>query len=223
MTRRVIATGLPLAALLALAPRASLPQDSTSTRGTLGAPGANGAPGVKVALLPAAQTVAPGAEFVLSLQVTRAGAPFNAFDAIVGYDPAALTLVPQTPIALQEGAYFGAACGTHFHRFQPGADRDTITDVLLCAATSVTGPGEIYRLRFRASNTAQLTTVRCLPGLQFYNAGLFANPDSSSDAIVGIGVPATAESTVVKAPAPKPGVKARPARRRASPRPPRAP
>jgi hypothetical protein len=189
----------------------------------LPAPHVSLAQGVTVALLPATQTVAPGSEFVLSLEVTRAGSPFNAFDAIIGYDPAALTLLPQTPVALQEGAYFAAACPNHFHRFQAGVDRDTITDVLLCAGKSVTGPGQIYRLRFRASNTAQSTHVRFLPGLQFYNAGLFANPDSSSDAIVGIGVPATAESTVVKAPAPKPGVKARPARRRASPRPPRAP
>src|SRR5437879_4467303 len=94
------------------------------------APAAVAAPGVKVALLPAAQTVAPGAEFDLSLEVTRAGSSFNAFDAIVGYDPAALTLVPLTPLSNQEGSYFVAACSNRFHRFRPGADRDTITDVL---------------------------------------------------------------------------------------------
>ena len=144
--------------------------------------------GVKVALLPQSQIVTPGSEFVLSLEVTRAGSAFNGFDATIGYDPAALTLVQQTPLSLQEGAYFITGCGSRFHRFQPGADRDTISDVLMCAGASLTGPGQIYKLRFRASNTAQVTTVRFLPGLQFYNAGLFVNPDSSTDAAIGIGV-----------------------------------
>jgi hypothetical protein len=218
-----VAAGLPLAVLFGFALRAAFAAGAVGGADTTKAVGAAIGAGVRVAMLPAAQTVAPGSEFVLSLEVTRAGAAFNAFDCVVGYDPAALTLVPQTPIAQQEGAYFAAACGTHFHRFQPGADRDTITDVLLCAGASVSGPGEIYRLRFRASSTAQLTTVRFLPGLQFYNAGLFVNPDSSSDAVVGIGVPARAESTSGKAPAAKPGVKARPSRRRAAPSPPHAP
>jgi hypothetical protein len=170
------------------------------------------AQGVKVALLPATQTVAPGTEFTLSIEVTRAGSPFNAFDCIIGYDPAALTLVQQTPLSLQEGAYFAAGCSNRFHRFQPGADRDTISDVLLCSATSLTGPGQIYKLRFRASNTAQATVVRFLTGLQFYNAGLFVNPDSSSDAAIGIGVPLDVAPERVKAPSLKVTAQPNPAR-----------
>lgn len=161
------------------------------------------AQGVKVALLPAAQSVTPGAEFVLSFEVTRAGSPFNGFDAIIGYDPAALTLVQQTPISLQEGVYFVAGCANRFHRFQPGVDRDTISDVLLCANKSLTGPGQVYKLRFRASNTVQSTTVRFLPGLQFYNAGLFVNPDSSTDAVIGIGLALAVPPPPVSSAAPR--------------------
>jgi len=145
-------------------------------------------PGVVVAMRPATQQVAPGATFDMSIQVTKAGSPFNAFDLYVGYDPKALTLLPQTPAAEQEGAMFAAACANRFHRFQAGAGADTASDVLLCAGVSLTGPGEIYKLKFRASATAQVTTVRFLPGLQFYDAGLFVNPDSSVDASIGIGV-----------------------------------
>ena len=79
------------------------------------------------------------------------------------------------------------ACSNTFHQFEQGADRDTITEALLCNATSVTGPGEIYRLHFRASATPQVTTVRFLPGLQFYDAGLYVTPVASSDATIGIG------------------------------------
>jgi hypothetical protein len=146
------------------------------------------AQGVKVALLPNSQTVEPDSSFDLSIVVTRAGSSFNGFDAYIGYDPAALTLVPKSPISLQEGPYFTAACGNRFHRFQQGVDRDTITDVLLCAGVSLTGPGTIYKLRFKAAHTPQVTKVKFLPGLQFYNEGRFVNPDSSSDATIGIGL-----------------------------------
>ena len=119
---------------------------------------------------------APGPTWVildLTIVVTQSGSAFNAFDAIVGYDPAALTLVPLSPLSLQQGSLMTGACSNTFHQFEQGADRDTITDALLCNATSVTGPGQIYRLHFRASATPQVTTVRFLPGLQFYNAGLY--------------------------------------------------
>jgi hypothetical protein len=147
------------------------------------------AQGVKVGLLPSTSSVAPGATFDVSIQVLEAGSAFNAFDIYVGYDPAALTLVPQSPISLQEGSAFVAACGSRYHRFQPGADRDTITDVLLCSGASLTGPGQIYKLRFKASTTPQVATIRFLPGLQFYNAGLFVNPSYSGNAVVYIGTP----------------------------------
>ena len=159
------------------------------------------ATGVKVALLPAPQTVAPGSDFTLSIEVTRAGSAFNAFDVYVGYDPAALTLRPSVPISRQEGAYFVVGCANRFHTFRPGVGRDTISDVLLCASTSLAGPGQIYTLRFRASDTVQVTTVRFLPGLEFYDAGLFVNPDSSSDALIGIGMNAAAPTAAVTAPA----------------------
>jgi len=144
--------------------------------------------GVTVALEPATQTVTPGSEFDLVITVTQSGSAFNAFDAVIGFDPAALTLVPLSPLSLQEGALMTSACSNTFHNFTPASNRVTLSDVLLCNGQSVTGPGQIYRLRFRASNTPQTTTVQFLPGLQFYNAGLYVNPATSSNASVGIGM-----------------------------------
>src|SRR5262245_3824227 len=83
---------------------------------------AHAAAGVKVALLPATLSVAPGAEFDLSMEVTRSGSNFNGFDAYVGWDPAALTFVPLSPISQQEGTYFSSACSNRFHLFHAGAD-----------------------------------------------------------------------------------------------------
>jgi len=146
----------------------------------------NAGAGVTVALQPASQLVAPGSDFDLVLEVTAAGSSFNAFDAIVGFDPAALTPVVLAPLSLQEGGLMSAACPNRFHDFRVGADRDTVTDVLLCAGVSVTGPGTIYRLRFHASSTEQTTTVHLLPGLRFFDAGILV-PSSGSDAVVTIG------------------------------------
>lgn len=153
--------------------------------------------GVTVALQPAAQTVAPGAEFDLYLTVSPAGSAFNAFDAVVGFDPAALTLLVLSPLSFQEGALMTTACASRFHRFTPGSDRATIADVLLCDGQSVTGPGQIYRLHFRASNTPQTTVVQFLPGLRFYDAGLYVTPVTSSNATVGIGTTVGVEDGVL--------------------------
>jgi len=148
------------------------------------------ADGVTVALYPVAQTVAPGAEFDIFIQCTAAGASFNAFDAIVGWDPAALTNIPLSPVSVQEGSYMTGACGNTFHVFCHGASADTITEVLLCGGVSLPGPGQLYRLRFRASNTPQRTLMR-LRSIQFYDAGMYVKPAHTADSWVGIGMSPT--------------------------------
>src|SRR5689334_19609432 len=79
------------------------------------------AQGVTVALSPAAQTVAPGDTFNLELDVTLTGSQFNGFDAIIAYDPAAVTFLPRSPLSLQEGSYMRGACGNTFHLFSAAA------------------------------------------------------------------------------------------------------
>jgi len=149
----------------------------------VGAAGGAAAQGVTVAVSPTTLEVAPGAEFDLSVAVTQAGAPFNGFDAVIGWDPAALT-----EIAHEEGTLMTEACFNRFYWFRQGAGTDTVANVLLCSGVSVTGPGQIYRLRFRASDTPQVTQVRLLPGLYFYDAGRYVAPVNASDATVTIGV-----------------------------------
>lgn len=177
-------TGQVLAAIVALAVSAA----------------AAHAQGVTVALTPNGQQVTPGSVFTIDLTVTAAGSAFNGFDAVIGFDPSALTLVPTAPTSLQQGTLMTAACPNTFHRFRQGAATDTIACVLLCSGVSVTGPGQLYRLKFLASSTPQVTTIQFLPGLQFYNAGLYVNPVHASNAVIGIGMPAVG---VGPSPAPK--------------------
>lgn len=155
------------------------------------------AQGVAVALTPSAQYVLPGALFNLDITVPVAGEPFNGFDAVIRYDPAVLTLIPGSPISLQEGALMAGECGSTFHLFRQGADTDTITDVLMCNEAALTGPGQIYHLQFQASATPQITEVHLLPGVRFYNDGLFLEPTYATDAIVSISWFADAEGARV--------------------------
>ena len=166
--------------------------------GLLAAAPAVHAEGVAVALVSGSTTVTPGSEFDVFVQCTDPGAPFNGFDAIVTWDPAALTFIPLSPLSQQEGTYMRDACGSTFHRFRAGAVSDTITDILLCNGVSLPGPGQLYRLHFLASETAQVTTVQ-FQNVQFYNAGLYVRPVNATNLTLGIG-------TSVSVPSNGPGV-----------------
>ncbi len=147
--------------------------------------------GVRVALTPNIQNVAPGADFDVFVDVTEAGSPFNGFDVVVSFDPAALTLLPLAPSTLQQGCLMtgacSAACGNTFHRFSAAGDSIMVNNVLLCNQTVLTGPGNIYKLRFHASNTPQATQLS-IRRAGFFNAGLFVNPVTKSGCMIGIGV-----------------------------------
>src|SRR5689334_9098007 len=146
---------------------------------------------VSVGLTPASQTVTPGTDFDLFFDSISAGASFNGFDAVISYDPAALTFVPLAPTSLQQGCLMtgscSAACGSTFHLFNAAGDSLSVSDVLLCDQTFLTGPGHLYKLRFHASSTPQITHVR-IRRTSFYNAGVFVTPVSTADAVIGIGI-----------------------------------
>src|SRR5436190_213050 len=146
---------------------------------------------VSVGLTPASQTVTPGTDFDLFIDITSAGSAFNGFDAVVTFNPAALTFLPLAPTTLQQGCLMtgscSSACGSTFHLFGGAADSLSVSDVLLCNQIFLTGPGHLYKLRFHASSTPQVTHVS-FRSSTFYNAGLFVTPVSSSDATIGIGI-----------------------------------
>jgi hypothetical protein len=144
---------------------------------------------ISVGLTPASQSVTPGTDFDLFIDITSAGSAFNGFDAVVAYDPTALTFLPLAPTTLQQGCLMtgtcSSACGSTFHLFSAAGDSVSVSNVLLCNQIFLTGPGHLYKLRFHASNTQQGTHVS-IRSSTFYNAGLFVTPVSSSDATIAI-------------------------------------
>jgi hypothetical protein len=157
---------------------------------------------IYLAITPSDTTVAPGSVFDLHLRVTQVGKGFNAYDAIVAFDPGALTFIQRVPLSAQEGSYMrppvppqtpapDSACGNTFHRFAAGGDSLTINHSLLCQGVSLPGPGLLYNLRFQASSTPQLCTVR-IRWIEFYDAGLYARPVKITNARVQDGPPSDA-------------------------------
>jgi hypothetical protein len=148
------------------------------------------AAGVELSLLPAESTVAPGDSFWIELTIPAAADSFNGYDAIIGYDPAALSFLEQSNLTLQEGPLMVDACPSlRFHRFSIAPDSTfvSISHVLLCAGVKVAGPGVIYRLQFAAKSTLTTTWISVLDGTHFYDGGLYVQPLLSHDAQVHIG------------------------------------
>lgn len=150
---------------------------------------------ITVGIVPANKSVPPGSDFDVYLNVTQAGSLFNGFSAVVSYDPSALTLLPSAPSNLQEGCLMTGvcsdACGNTFHQFAAAGDSASINDYLFCNQIALTGPGDLYRLRFRAASTARVTNIT-LRRATFYNAGLLVNPVQMAGAtiqiVAGLGV-----------------------------------
>ncbi len=145
---------------------------------------------VSVALSPALQTVAPGGEFDVRVEIPSAGSAFNAYDVVVQYDPAVLTFLPTSPTSLQQGALMLGGCSpaSTFHLFCAAGDSLCVTHSLLCNGGTLTGPGTLYTLRFRASNTPQVTALS-IRFKEFFSAGVLVTPVSSTGCQVGIGIP----------------------------------
>ena len=99
------------------------------------------------------------------------------------------------------------ACGSTFPLFHAAGDSLAITDVLLCSGVSLPGPGQIYKLRFKAASVPRATQVK-IRSIQFYDAGLFVNPAFPSDATIyigmAVGVPPGAAASLHVAAAPNP-------------------
>ena len=140
-----------------------------------------------IAIAPVDTAVTPGGTFELHLRVTQAGKNFNAYDAIIAYDPAVLTFVQMTALE-QQGSLMRNACGNTFHRFTAAGDSLTINHSLLCSGITLYGPGILYNLRFQASATPQLTHVT-VRHVQFYDAGLYTGPVSIRNSRTQVGPP----------------------------------
>lgn len=173
---------------------------------------------VRLQVVPVPAVADAGDTVLVEFAVPVAGPAFNAYDAYLSYDPAALRFLPAANIATQEGPLMTTGCGLRFHVFQADtlAGRLRISHSLLCAGQSRTGPGVVYRVRFACRDVDLDTPLKLLLTTPyktaFYNAGLYVTPLATIDAVVRVGTPWVA-------PAPEPPAAAALSGLRASPNP----
>jgi len=140
---------------------------------------------IHVELVSSSTLVTTGQEFEVTLSLPTSGSSFNAMDFVLVYDPQSLALLPATPSKSQEGCLMtggcSTACGNSFHQFQAAGDSVFVTDVLLCNKVAVSGPGDLYRLRFRALAGRSPQATIALRRVRFSNAGLFVPEVTSSE------------------------------------------
>jgi hypothetical protein len=144
---------------------------------------------VSIVIDPEFSVVAPGAEFSVSISFAEDGDPINGYDAVVGYDPTRLELILPLPRSAGEGPLFTEACPQRFLNIAVAPDSTTVTvsHVILCAGVTVTGPGETYRLDFRARDVIGQTHIALLEGTAAYDAGNYVEPLESRGARVWVG------------------------------------
>ncbi|MFO7652605.1 MAG: FlgD immunoglobulin-like domain containing protein [Candidatus Krumholzibacteriia bacterium] len=150
---------------------------------------------IDFAILPAEPYQEPGDTITVELTVTGAGAEFNAYDAVVAYDPERLLFMGMTPIGLQEGPLMTEACSQRFHLFSiaPDSTRLEVNHSLLCAGVSITGPGVVYRLAFRCRDLVGATRLDLVEGTAMFDVGIHVDSVKLSGSLVRIG---TAPSAV---------------------------
>ncbi len=159
------------------------------------------AAGIHAGIVPLVSTPALGDTVVVELRITTADAAFNAFDASIQFDPARLAFVATAPVSNQIGPVMTGACSQFFHQFAPHSDSVEIHLSMLCANTSVTGPGSIYRVRFRTIGTTGSTALTCGPSTMFYNGGLFVRPLDLTPATLQVGNGTGVDSPAAPGPA----------------------
>lgn len=151
---------------------------------------------VAVSLAPSATTVAPGAEFEVRIRVTQAGSIFNTYNADIVYDMSKLTFLQAAPLSLQEGAYMTNACGNTQQFFNTTGNLIHVSHSLLCLNLFLSGPGDLYVLRFRAGASGGPTTIHFQQST-FYRAGIIVPVAPLADVQVQINAPTDAAPPAV--------------------------
>jgi hypothetical protein len=144
---------------------------------------------IDLSILPADMVQQPGDTILVQLTVVNESSAFNAYDARITYDPQRLLFLRMSPVTAQEGPLMTGACPNRFHIFTIAPDSTylQINHSLLCAGVNVTGPGVVYRLRFRCRALEGPTSLGFGLPTAFYDDGLYVNPVNLAGAVVQIG------------------------------------
>lgn len=150
---------------------------------------------VRFGLVSDTNTLDVGQTLEVDVVVPTAGDAFNGYDAVLYYDSTRVEPVVPLPASSGEGALFTDACGIRFLDIAdaPDSSKIRVAHVILCAGASVTGPGNVYSLEFRALADG-ITTIELGPGTQAYEAGELVDTTIGTAVTLTIGEVTTVPS-----------------------------
>lgn len=132
---------------------------------------------ISVSLQPDTLCVTPLQQFNVYLWIDQAGSGFNGYAAVVRFDPTKLTFV-----SVQEDTLLTGICGFTWWAPEVGPDSVFFSHSAMCGPDSVTGPGALSSITFRARSAAAVTEVS-FDYIELYYGG-YVIPSTSHDAVV---------------------------------------
>ncbi|MBU1701547.1 MAG: T9SS type A sorting domain-containing protein [Candidatus Eisenbacteria bacterium] len=137
--------------------------------------------GISVSISPGTTSVQPNDEFTVYLSIDEAGSEFDSYETVIEYDETLIELLS----ASQEALMLDPCGNTWWVPPTPGADSAFISHVLLCGGLTVTGPGNLSSLTFRALQNANAEIT--FDYIYFWIAGELVPDIVSHDGLVIIG------------------------------------
>ncbi|MBU1699358.1 MAG: T9SS type A sorting domain-containing protein [Candidatus Eisenbacteria bacterium] len=136
--------------------------------------------GVSVSIQPDTTYSQPDQEFTVDLWIDTLGSEFDGYETVLRFDPEMLEF-----ISIQEGNLMTNPCGNTWWIHEEGADSSYISHVILCGGLTVTGPGVLSSITFRALMNG-ITSIT-FDYIEFYRAGEYVPDISSQGGLVFIG------------------------------------
>ena len=135
---------------------------------------------VAVSLQPAESCAGPDETFTVTITVDQEGSAFDGYEAVVLFDPEYLEVESLS----QNGMLIQELCGTTWWYTEVEDSTIFISHVALCGGDSLTGPGPLSSITFRAAGPFGLTDI-AFDYVEFYRSGSEV-PCSWTDAVARI-------------------------------------
>ena len=142
--------------------------------------------GIHVDLTPSALQVAKGDFFDIRIEISQAADSFNAYTAVVQYDPTLVTYLNGS-----EGNYLPSQCLNTTFFTSELSDQVSVTHGMLCAGVLAPGPGQLFLLKFQALTIDALAEFS-FASVGFSHAGTAIPIDVQSGTAIQIGTPTSA-------------------------------
>jgi hypothetical protein len=136
---------------------------------------------VNVSIRPQFPCVRNAETFTATLELDSLGSEIDGYEVLIHFDGDLLDIV-----SIQEGPLMTHVCQSTWWYHTQTDSTVFISHVLLCGGLTVTGPGTLSSITFRATGATGDSPLH-LAGAEFYRAGEYVTPVYTHDGAVSVG------------------------------------